>query len=80
MPIMTGKEKEIIDSQFGLAASGNFDMLFGQHFSVEYSYNPANLSVITLTPKTGDKTAIIDYSLEHVANVASINTDMLGGC
>lgn len=81
MPIMTGKEKESETkvSQFGLAASGGFDMVLGKHFTVEFSYNLANVSVTTLTPKTGDKTTITDFSLAHVANVDPVYTDMLGG-
>lgn len=80
-PIISGKEKEseLKVSQFGLAASSGFDMILGKHFSVEFSYNLANLSVTTLTPKTGDKTTITDFSLAHVANVESAYNSALGG-
>ena len=44
-PIITGKEKRIKVSQFGLSASGGMDMILGKHFSVEFSYNMANLTL-----------------------------------
>ncbi|MFZ4058391.1 MAG: hypothetical protein ACOYKE_09635 [Ferruginibacter sp.] len=80
-PIISGKEKEseLKVSQFGLAASGGFDMVLGKHFTVEFSYNLANLSVTTLTPKTGDKTTITDFSLAHMANVEPAYNGALGG-
>jgi hypothetical protein len=80
-PIISGKEKqsELKVSQFGLAASGGLDMILGKHFSVEFSYNLANFSVTTLTPKTGNKTTITDFSLAHVANVENVYNGALGG-
>jgi hypothetical protein len=80
-PIITGKEKQsdLKVSQFGLAASGGLDMVLGKHFTVEFSYNLANLSVTTLTPKTGDKTTVTDFSLAHAANVESLYNGALGG-
>ena len=80
-PVITGKEKEsdLKVSQFGLSASGGFDMVLGKHFTVEFSYNLANFSVTTLTPKTGNKTTVTDFSLAHVANVdAYYNTALAG--
>jgi len=80
-PIITGKEKEsdLKVSQFGLSASGGMDMILGKHFSVEFSYNMANLTFTTITPKTGDKTTITDFSLAHVANVDPVYNAALGG-
>ena len=80
-PIITGKEKqsELKVSQFGLAASAGFDMVLCKHFTVEFSYNLANLSVTTLTPKTGNKTTVTDFSLAHVANVDTYYNSALGG-
>lgn len=80
-PIISGKEKqsELKVTQVGLAASGGLDMILGKHFSVEFSYNLANLSFTTLTPKTGNKTTITDFSLAHVANVESAYNSALGG-
>lgn len=81
MPIMSGKEKEseLKVSQFGLSASGGFDMILGKHFSVEFSYNLANFSVTTLTPKVGDKITTTDFSLAHVANVDPFYNTALAG-
>lgn len=80
-PIISGKEKqsELKVSQFGLAASGGFDMVLGKHFTAEFSYNLANFSITTLTPKTGDKTTITDFSLAHVANVDPYYNTALAG-
>lgn len=80
-PIISGKEKEseLKVSQFGLAASGGFDMVLGKHFTVEFSYNLANFSVTTLTPKTGEKTTVTDFSLAHVANVDPAWNNALAG-
>ncbi len=80
-PIITGKEKqsELKVSQFGLSASGGFDVILTKNFSVEFSYNLANFSVTTLTPKTGNKTTVTDFSLAHVANVESAYNTALGG-
>ncbi len=81
LPVISGKEKqsELKVNQTGLAASGGLDMILGKHFSVEFSYNLANLSVTTLKPKTGDKTTTTDFSLAHVANVESAYNSALGG-
>ncbi|GAB2811250.1 outer membrane beta-barrel protein [Ferruginibacter profundus] len=81
VPVITGKEKQsdLKVSQFGVAASGGFDMILGKHFSVEFSYNLANVSVTTLTPKTGDKTTVTDFALAHVANVDATYNGALGG-
>ncbi len=80
-PIVTGKEKQssLKVNQFGLAASSGFDMVLGKHFTVEFSYNLANFSVTTLTPKTGSKTTVTDFSLAHVATVESVYNTALGG-
>lgn len=80
-PVITGKEKQsdLKVSQFGLAASSGFDMVLGKHFTVEFSYNLANFSVTTLTPKVGNKTTVTDFSLAHVANVESAYNTALGG-
>ena len=80
-PIINGKEKqsELKVSQFGLAASGGLDMVLGKHFTAEFSYNLANFSITTLTPKTGEKTTITDFSLAHVANVEAAYNGVLGG-
>lgn len=81
LPVISGKEKQsdLKVNQTGLAASGGLDMILGKHFSVEFSYNLANLSVTTLKPKTGDKTTTTDFSLAHVANVESAYNSALGG-
>lgn len=80
-PILTGKEdeSELKVSQFGLAASGGFDMILGKHFSVEFSYNLINFSITTLEPKTGEKTTVTDLAVAHVANVESHYNSALGG-
>lgn len=80
-PVITGKEKQsdLKVSQFGLSASGGFDMVLGKHFTVELSYNLANFSVTTLSPKTGDKTTVTDFSLAHVASVDPTYNAALGG-
>ena len=81
LPIISGKEKEseLKVSQFGLSASSGFDYFVTKNFSVEFSYNLANLSSTTLTPKTGDKTTITDFSLAHVASVDPTYVSALGG-
>ncbi len=81
VPVVTGKEKEseLKVSQAGLSASGGFDMVLGKHFTVEFSYNLANFSVTTLTPKTGNKTTVTDFSLAHVANVDTYYNTALAG-
>lgn len=80
-PIITGKEKqsELKVSQFGLAASGGFDMVLGKHFTAEFSYNLANFSITTLTPTVGDKQTITDFSLAHVASVDPYYNTALAG-
>lgn len=80
-PIISGKEKQsdLKINQFGLSASGGFDMVLGKHFTVELSYNLANFSVTTLTPKTGDKTTVTDFSLAHVATVDPTYNGTLAG-
>ncbi len=80
-PIISGKEKQssLKVSQVGLTMSGGFDYVMGKHFTVEFSYNLANLSVTTLTPKTGDKTTVTDFSLAHVATIAPEYNSALGG-
>lgn len=82
-PIITGKEKQsnLKVSQFGLSASGGFDMIIGKHFTVELSYNLAGLTFTTLDPDGSgdDKTKITDFSLAHVANVEQVYTATLGG-
>jgi len=80
-PIITGKESEseLKVSQFGLAMSSGLDFFVTKNFSVEFSYNLANFSSTTLTPKTGDKTTITDFSLAHVASVDPAYIGALGG-
>jgi len=80
-PIITGKESEseLKVSQFGLAMSSGLDFFVTKNFSVEFSYNLANFSSTTLTPKTGDKTTITDFSLAHVASVDPTYNAALGG-
>lgn len=81
VPIITGKEteSELKVSQFGLAMSSGLDFFVTKNFSVEFSYNLANFSSTTLTPKTGDKTTITDLSVAHVANVDPAYIAALGG-
>ena len=73
-PIITGKEKtaDIKVSQFGLAMSGGFDYVMTKHFTVEFSYNLANLSFTTIKnyPGTTGDIKTTDFSLAHVATVA----------
>lgn len=82
-PIITGKEKEsdLKISQFGLSASGGFDMIIGKHFTAEFSYNLAALTFTTIDPAGSgdDQTKITDFSLAHVANVESIYNATLSG-
>ncbi|CAF3811755.1 unnamed protein product [Rotaria sp. Silwood1] len=81
VPFIDGKEKqsELKINQVGLSASGGFDMVLGKHFTAELSYNLANFSITTLTPKVGEKTTITDFSLAHVANVDPIYNGVLKG-
>ena len=81
-PIINGKVKDtdIKVSQFGLAMSGGLDYVLSKHFTVEFSYNLANLSFTKISnyPGVGDiKTT--DFSLAHVATVDSAYNDALGG-
>lgn len=73
-PIITGKEKtaDIKVSQFGLAMSGGFDYVMTKHFTVEFSYNLANLSFTTIKnyPGTTGDIKTTDFSLAHIATVA----------
>ncbi|POS02046.1 outer membrane beta-barrel protein [Flavobacterium croceum] len=80
-PIITGKEKEsdLKVSQYGLSMSGGLDFFVTKNFSVEFSYNLANFSQTTLTPKAGDKTTVTDFSVAHVASVESGYNGALGG-
>ena len=80
-PIITGKENEseLKISQYGAAASAGFDFFITKNLSVEISYNMINFSQTTLTPKTGDKTTITDFSVAHVANVDSTYNGVLDG-
>lgn len=73
LPIITGKDKvsDMKVSQYGLSVSSGFDFFVTKSLSVEFSYNLANLSQTTLTPKVGDKITVTDFSLAHVANVDS---------
>ena len=80
-PIMSGKEKEseMKVTQYGLAVSGGFDFFVTKHFSVEFSYDLANITSTTLDPKTGDSTTITNFSLAHVASADPFYIDALGG-
>lgn len=82
-PIINGKAKvtaagvavpsmDVKVSQFGLAASGGFDYVLTKHFTVEFSYNLANLSFTTIKnyPGTTADIKTTDFSLAHVATVA----------
>ena len=81
LPIISGKEKqsELEISQYGLSVSSGFDYFISKSISIEFSYNLINLSQTTLTPKTGDKTTITDFSVAHVANVDSTYNGVLHG-
>lgn len=82
LPIITGKTKvtangvavpdsEIKVNQFGLALSGGLDYVLTKHFTVEFSYNLANLSFTTIKnyPGTTKDIKITDFALAHVATV-----------
>lgn len=78
-PIVAGKAKfsgaplaDVKVSQFGLAMSGGFDYVMTKHFTVEFSYNLANLSFTTIKnyPGTTGDIKTTDFSLAHVATVA----------
>lgn len=88
-PIINGKAKftgaplgDVKVSQFGLAMSGGFDYVMTKHFTVEFSYNLANLSFTTIKnyPGTTGDIKTTDFSLAHVATVApEYNTYVFGG-
>jgi hypothetical protein len=80
-PIINGKEKEseLKVSQFGLAMSGGFDFFVTKSFSVEFSYDLANFTSTTITPKTGDKTTVTNFSAAHVVSVDPVYVNALGG-
>jgi opacity protein-like surface antigen len=80
-PIINGKEKEsdLKVSQFGLAMSGGFDFFVTKNFSVEFSYDLVNFTSTTLTPQTGNKTTVTNFSAAHVASVEPVYIDALGG-
>lgn len=82
-PIITGKIKDtdVKISQYGLAMSGGFDYVMTKHFTVEFSYNLANLSFTKIKNIGGpgvdyDNT---DFSVAHVATVDPVYIDALGG-
>ncbi|MCW3161719.1 outer membrane beta-barrel protein [Chryseobacterium oryctis] len=83
VPIISGKTKvtaagqavpdsDIKVNQFGLALSGGFDYVLTKHFTVEFSYNLANLSFTTIKnyPGTVKDIKTTDFSLAHIATVA----------
>lgn len=82
-PIINGKVKDtdIKVSQYGLAASGGFDYFVTKNFSVEFSYNLANLSFTKLKNFGGAGVDVetTDFSLAHVASVDSEYNSALGG-
>lgn len=80
-PIITGKEKisELKANQFGLTMSGGLDYVIGKHFTVEFSYNLANLSTTTIKAKDGTKTTVTDFSSAHVATPDTSTIAALGG-
>ena len=80
-PIINGKEKEsdLKVSQIGLSMSSGFDFFVTKHFSVEFSYDLANFTSTTLTPKTGNKTTVTNFSAAHVASVDPLYVAALGG-
>jgi len=82
VPIISGKTKvtangesvpdsDIKVNQFGLALSGGLDYVMSKHFTVEFSYNLANLSYTTIKnyPGTTKDIKTTDFSLAHVATV-----------
>lgn len=72
-PIITGKEStaNIDVTQYGLAASGGFDIFLSKHFSVEFSYMLANLSVTKLGnyPGTSGSVTTTNFALASVASI-----------
>jgi opacity protein-like surface antigen len=82
VPIISGKTKmtangqsvpnsDIKVNQIGLAVSGGLDYVLTKHFTVEFSYNLANLSYTTIKnyPGTTKDIKTTDFSLAHVASV-----------
>lgn len=80
-PIISGKEKEADTkiSQFGVAMSGGIDFFVCKNFSVEFSFDLANLTSTTIDPKTGDKTTVTNFSLAHMATPDPVYVGALGG-
>ena len=93
-PIINGKTKvtaegkeisaaEVKTSQYGLALSGGFDYVLTKHFTIELSYNLANLSFTTIKNYPGNNGKDIkttDFSLAHIATVApEYNKALFGG-
>lgn len=75
-PIIFGSEtvSSTDISQYGLAASGGLDFFVSKHFSVEFSYLLANLSMT----KVGNNTTTTNFALASVASVDPVYTSMLG--
>lgn len=75
-PIIFGEEKLSATkiSQFGLAASGGIDFFVSKHFSVEFSYMLANLSVT----KVGTNTTTTNFALASVASIDPAYGNILG--
>ncbi len=80
-PMISGKEKEADTkiSQFGVAMSGGIDFFVCKNFSVEFSFDLANLTSTTIDPKTGDKTTVTNFSLAHMATPDPVYVGALGG-
>lgn len=82
-PIVSGKVKDtdIKVSQFGVAASGGLDYVVNKWFTVELSYNLANLSFTKLENfgGAGVDVTTTDFSLAHIATVDSEYNSALGG-
>jgi hypothetical protein len=80
-PIISGKEKEADTkiSQYGVAMSGGVDFFVCKNFSVEFSFDLANLTSTTLDPATGDKTTVTNFSLAHMATPDPVYVGALGG-
>lgn len=80
-PIISGKEKEADTkiSQYGVAMSGGIDFFVCKNFSVEFSFDLANLTSTTLDPATGDKTTVTNFSLAHMATPDPVYVGALGG-
>lgn len=82
-PIVSGKVKDtdVKVSQFAVAASGGLDFFVTKNFSVELSYNLANLSFTKLENFGGAGVDVntTDFSLAHIATVDSEYNSALGG-